>query len=625
MASSDTPFPLRWLAASALVLGAISWGGGTTQEAQVVILAGIGALLVLAPAPQFPPRLFSALAAAWLILASTAWWPSAWFSTTAWRASVTEAGINLPSTLSPQPQLSAEAFGWLFAGLAWIGWLSASPPSGSARRWAIRVLAAGIVLLTAVALVAWRWHWSVPGWLSERGFGPFPNRNHTGHVLALGGILALACAANTGSRRPLLTVLWSLGAALIVAGLAVNYSRGGLLLFFGSAALWSGLAAWQRRSWKIAALTGSVLLTGIAMVLLAGGQVAERFAGGAESEIAFRPLIWSDTLTMISAAPWCGAGLGNFTALFPFFRQASVIQQAIWHPESDWLWLAAENSWLGVVLAASAFAVITGAALPFSPESHARLRLPLLAAAVGAALHGLIDVPAHRPGSALLALLILALARYDSGPPVRSVAGAWFWRFTGLLILGLAGWRAEKKDALAEAQRFIKRSRPVEAHAAADRALQRAPLDWHAYYVRALATAEDGHVFAALGDFRRARLLEPHYAGIPLEEGRFWASRVPRLTAPAWSEALRRVRSPEDQETFRAMQNAAASDPALRAALLEIAHDRPALQILWFTGAPAVEAAPHAALLRRLIEQADPVQAAALHSKLTEIEALPPQ
>jgi len=625
MAPLASPFPLRWLAAAILVLGTIAWGGGTTQEAQVVVLAGIGALLIFAPAPQGPPRAFAWIAAAWLVLASTAWWPDAWFSAGAWHSAVTEAGINLPLTHSPQPTLSAEAFGWLFAGLAWTGWLSASAPGSSARRWTIRVLAGGIIVLAVVALVAWRMHWAVPGWLSERGFGPFPNRNHTGHVLALGGILALACAMNTGSRRPLVAVLWGLGAAVIVAGLVVNYSRGGLLLFFGAGALWAGLAAWQQRSWKIAALTGSALLAGGAVVLLAGGAVAERFAGGADSQIAFRPRIWSDTLTMISAAPWCGHGLGNFTALFPFFRQASVIQQAIWHPESDWLWLAAENSWLGVLLAASAFAVLARAAFPLSTESHARLRMPALAAAVGAALHGLVDVPAHRPGSALLALLVLALARYDFTPRRPSTAGRWFWRAAGLLILGLACWRAGEKDALANARGFIKQARPTEAHAAADRALLRAPLDWQAYYVRALATAEEGHVFAALGDFRRARLLEPHYAGIPLEEGRFWASRVPQLALPAWSEALRRTAPPADREIFSAMLNAAPATPAFQAALIEITNDRPALQIQWLMGTSAAEAAPHVALLRRLIEQAKPAQADALRARLSEIEALAPK
>jgi tetratricopeptide (TPR) repeat protein len=579
--------------AAVIALGAIAWGGSTEHLHQAVVVGAFGALLALAPARRWPERGFWWPALGLLLLAASAWWPARWFHAAPWRLEAEAAGIALPATLSPQPELSSEAMVLLAAGLAWAGWLAAQPWDARSRRLAARTLAGGLIALAAVALMAWHFGLRVPGWLDERGFGPFPNRNHTGHVLALGAVLALGCAGDAARRNPWRALPWVAGAAVTLAALAVNYSRGGVLLFLGAAGMWAALAAWQRRSWKMIALGASALLALSALLLVAGGPFAARFAGGADSQIAFRRLIWQDTLALIHAGPWCGVGLGNFEALFPFYRTASVIQQRVLHPESDWLWLAAEVGWPGVALALAVLFACVRSAFPMETGTLRRLRGAALAAGIAAALHGLIDVPAHRLGSALAALLVLALARREAPATTASGVAAAVWRGLGVGLIAAAAWWWPASGDLKDAKALSQAGQFAKAEAAATRALRRAPLNWSAYFTRAGARACAGHTLEALADFRRARLLEPHYAGVPLEEGRFWASRTPALALPAWREALRRVSPPEDEAIFGAMMAAAPDDAAFRAELLAMAHDRPALQLEWFQAAPAAEGLAH--------------------------------
>lgn len=575
----------RWLAAVAIVLGAIWWGGGTTRVAQGCVLGALGVLFAFAPATHRLPRGFAWLALAWLALTAVAFLPAEWFPTPSWRAELSEAGVVFPATLSPQPVLTFEAMVWLFAGLAWLGWLA---PDAHSRKLTMRLLALGVAAIAFVALVAWKLHEPVPGWLSSRGFGPFPNRNHTGHVLALGGLLALGCAADAARRKYTAAVSWLLAAAIIGGALVVNYSRGGIVLFIGAAALWAGLAAWQRRSWKIATLAAAALLAIGAFVLLSSHALAARFAGGENSAIGFRVLIWRDTFGMIRDAPWCGDGLGNFRGLFPFFREASVIQQAVWHPESDWLWLAVETGWLGVALAVLLIAVFVRGVFPLERGTQQRLRCAALAGAIGAALHGLVDVSAHRPGSALLALTLLALARRDvEAAPLPRIA--WLWRAAGVALIGASfawlrsGGDLERAVALADARDF------PGARAAADRAVARAPLSWQACYVRGAIAANEGRAMAAMADFRRARLLEPHHVTVPLEEAQVWLRLVPALALPAWEDALRRGGPEREVELFHGMIGAA-SDATMRARLLALTEGRPELRRLWLEKVPREEA-----------------------------------
>ncbi|MEQ1852773.1 MAG: hypothetical protein ABMA01_14435, partial [Chthoniobacteraceae bacterium] len=175
---------------SALVLAAVMMGGATERFVQAVIIAAIGLLLVLAPAPALPGRNWCLAALGLLILGASGLLPGEWFRVPSWRAPVEGAGIVLPATLSPQPRLTLEACFLLAVGIVWMGWLLASPWNAESRLLGARSFVCGVAVLAVLILIQWFTGWRMRSWLGEGGLGPFPNRNHTAHVLALGGVLA---------------------------------------------------------------------------------------------------------------------------------------------------------------------------------------------------------------------------------------------------------------------------------------------------------------------------------------------------------------------------------------------------------------------------------------------------
>ena len=608
-----------------LIFAAVLAGGATERLPQGIVLAAMGALMIAAPSAAWPDRKWSAAVIGLLAFAAMGLLPAEWFRAAAWRANVEGAGIILPATFSPQPRLTLEAWLLLAAGTAWMGWLMANPWDAASRRLGARCFTGGAVLLSVLALVQWKTGWCPPGWLSPEGRGPFPNRNHTAHVLALGGVLAVGCGADVAKHGRARAVPWLIAACVVLAALAATYSRGGVLMFFCALALWNASVAWQRKSWKILLLGLSALCIAAAAVLVFGGAIAGRFAGGPGSGEGFRFRIWSDATGLIQSLPLYGSGLGNFSALFPFFRVQSVSQSAVIHPESDWLWLASETGLAGAALALTAVGIALAGALPLRRGTQRRLRGAALAAAGAAVLHGFVDVPGHRLGSVLAALFVFALARKDAVPAAASRAAVAVWRGLGLAMVVLAAWWINFTDDAARADVLAREGRFSAAAESAGRAIRRAPLDWRPYFTRAGALASTGKTIEALADFRRARMLEPHYVAIPMEEGRFWLRLQPELAFVAWEEALRRTTGPEASGVFGQMRIAVPDDPAYRARLLRVVDGRPALQMDWFFWVPAEEAKAHLAAFAEIAELCDEGCRKAFARRAAELDPPPRQ
>ena len=191
--------PVQVLAAC-LIIAAIFLGGATERVPQGIVLAAMGVLIIVAPPAAWPDRKWALAVLGLLALAAAGALPAEWFHTASWRSAVREAGIAVPATLSPQPRLTIDAWLLLAVGITWMGWLMASPWDSESRRNAARLFVFGMLALATFVLVQWWTGWSPPGWLSAEGHGPFPNRNHTAHVLALGAVLAVGCAADAMRR-----------------------------------------------------------------------------------------------------------------------------------------------------------------------------------------------------------------------------------------------------------------------------------------------------------------------------------------------------------------------------------------------------------------------------------------
>ncbi len=626
MDEATPPPSLKWpthLLAAVLILVAIFWGGATERVPQGVVLAGMGMLMLFAPPTAWPERKWLLVVGAWLVLAAVPLLPAIFFYRASWRDIIEGSGISISDALSPQPRLTGEAWLLLAAGIAWTSWLMVTPWTSGARTLAARVFVCGLTLLAFFVVVQWSLGWSPPGWLSAERHGPFPNRNHTAHVLALGGVLAVGCGADALRRGRLRMMPWMVAGGMILAGLAASYSRGGIVMLFWALGLWVASVAYTRKSLKILLLGLSALFMAAAMMLVFGGPVAARFAGGADSSVGFRLRIWNDASALASDSPWCGAGLGNFAGLFPFYRATSVIQSSIIHPESDWLWLVTETGWLATACAFAAVVILLSGAFPNRRGSQRRLRSTALAASFAAVLHGFVDVPGHRLGSALAAIFVMVLARKDTEPATPSRVAPIAWRVLGLSLVALGVWWLNVPNDEARAEALSQDGRHAAAVDRASRAIAREPLGWRPYFTRAVAQASQGKVLAAVADFRLARMLEPHHAIVPLQEGKLWIGLQPELAFTAWQDALARCKDSDAAETFARISRMIPDDPAYRARLLALVEGRDALQIDWFINAPREEALPYLERFKPLAERCDERRRSAFDRRASELASRP--
>ncbi|MDQ6622571.1 MAG: O-antigen ligase family protein, partial [Verrucomicrobiota bacterium] len=433
---------------------------------------------------------------------------------------------------------------------------------------------------------------------NERGFGPFPNRNQTGDLLGLSAIVIIACGQDDIRHGRKRWLFWLAGFAMVICAIVLNFSRAGLVIVIAGSALWLGALVFRSGSGARMAMGLSALLVLLTAVLLFGGQTLERFhfrgADGAGVTSDFRWLIFRDAFALIHASPWCGIGLGNFSPVFAVFREASLNQNRALHPESDWLWLAAEVGWPAVVLVLVGAVMLVRRMFPFAEGTGHRLRLAAAIAALLFGAHGLVDVSAHRVGSAYAGLLLCGLALHRPFGKRASRTFRAIFRGAGCVFLALgATWLiaaargfdlpgglgvAHEKKLAADAN--VRRDF-AQTIVHASRALEWAPLDWQLYFLRAIGKAgtrpspED-----ALDDFRRARFLEPASYEVPYQEGLTWIARDPILTMTAWREALRRA-GPERAALYaRMLSSAVQLNPRVAMMLQDFGSAQPELALI---------------------------------------------
>jgi uncharacterized membrane protein len=555
-----TPGPMPEAFLALLPVLACFLAGGTQKWAEGIIFALFGIFLIARP-PRFSLGLGINLAlATLLVLSAVAFLPAAWFYQPGWRATyVNDFGISLPTTLSPQPWITATCLISLVAGLSWFYVVSSERLGLREVRTALRLFTAGMIALAAICILFWLARTAPPFWHNERNFGPFPNRNQTGNLFGLTAIIILACGQDDVRKGRKRWILWGAAFALVVTAVILNFSRAGIGILVAGSALWLGMfSLCCQRSPSRIALVVSFLLILLTALLLFGGQTLERFhlrnPGAVDITSDFRWRIFSDVFQLIHDSPWVGIGLGNFEDVFAIFRAASYSDRRAIHPESDWLWLWTELGWVAVVLVIIGFVLILRRVFPLREGTNQRYRLATLIAAILFALHGLVDVSGHRVGTMFAAtfLLGLSLHRPHSFKPSRSVSI--LFRFVGLVLLVIgASWvMATRGQKLLPGSVGVTNAKQLasidnrernfpEAVAVTTTGLKWAPLEWELYFSRAVAEAEMKQTDNALADFRRARFLEQISYEIPLAEGNVWLTSEPILAATAWREALRRA------------------------------------------------------------------------------------
>ena len=148
--------------------------------------------------------------------------------------------------------------------------------------------------------------------------------------------------------------------------------------------------------------------------------------------------MFRDTLKMIQDAPLTGVGLGNFSTIFPQYRNLSRTEHNVVHPESDLTWLATEGGLVVILfLAILIVSYFRKCRASMNGRSGAYRTIALIGV-IMFLVHGLFDVSGHRPGTAYFAIIFAALALPNplkNRPTFKPV----IWRClgAGLLFIGV--------------------------------------------------------------------------------------------------------------------------------------------------------------------------------------------
>ncbi len=300
------------------------------------------------------------------------------------------------------------------------------------------------------------WYFVTP--YTHRGTGTFINPNNLAGFLEM--VLPLGLAYLLAGRvKPVTRVLIGYASLVMLAGVGVTLSRGGLIATAAMLLAFFGLLV-PRRTFRVQALALLILLAvGAAYLAPRSYFFLQRIAeSGVERQIAgdSRTVIWEAALRMWRDHPWWGVGPGHFDYLFRPYRPEQVqLRPDFAHNEylntlADWgvagavivgvalalLWVGVFKTWghvhrterdFGNKLT-NKFAFVLGASLGLGAEM----------------LHSFVDFNLHIPANALLAVTLMALL---SGHVRFATERFWIttrpWQKVALslgLLLGLAAF-----------------------------------------------------------------------------------------------------------------------------------------------------------------------------------------
>jgi tetratricopeptide (TPR) repeat protein len=583
--------PARGYAFMAGLIGVailILLGGGHNQLALGMALILPGLALVIRPPAVSLGKWIDIGIFGFLGSLLFAFLPLFYWYTPTWRRTAEEAfAIELPALLGVQSMVGFEAFLLALAGFAWLYAASSWKINHAGRSRFYLWVSCVIAGFAAVTIWGNSSGWRYPGAESSTAFSFFPNRNQMANFLAIGGVVTFGYGMEGLRGRKVLNMLGFLATALCLIALIFGVSRAGVVLYFTGIFIWFILRLRKDSSSLFIKIGLPVVLLMFSFFLSSQQRTLERVTESVSTPVEwgkeYRLLLYRDTLGMIEDAPLTGVGVGNFSAVFPQYRDASRNPLHVVHPESDVFWLAAE----GGLLAISCFGLFLFAYFKRCRTStvgrSGAYRAIALTALILFILHGLVDVSGHRPGTAYFAILFAALALPQRSGRARPTFKPLVWRVVGgtLLLVGTL-WMASGLFSLpfhSKSVLAIERGRIAESLSVADyeRALEAAsalvdlqPLAWKGYFQRAqIILAQTGNHADAAQDFRRASFVEPTLGVVSYEEGEVWLPYDVGRTISAWRETLFRDIENKNQ-IYEEMLRAAHRQPALLERMIEL-------------------------------------------------------
>ena len=510
-------------------------------------------------------------------------------------------------------------------GLTFFTWWLANPVGEQVRLLVVRSFGVAVAILGLLALMAKVQHWPLPFLEATAEYGFFPNRNHMSNWLALGGISsAVAALADARKKRWPWVIVSFLAVGGVLACLAGNSSRGGLLMFFLGLVIWASALAWAGPDRILGIILLILTLLAATTLLFAGAKPLERMRDSAQirteagpgveegMNLDFRLLAAKDAVGLIQQHPWRGVGPGNFEHAFPPYRTRTFsVPSTMGHPENDWLWFACEYGLPALLLAGIGTWLLFRSVAPGKNREGWITRAGCAAASAAFLLHGLMDVPCHRPGAVLAALMLGGLAFARKRDAEMHPAPVWFGRllhFAGFLVVlagitwltGLAGqkrwpaWAAAER-AKAEVVADWRKVEIPKALAAADQGLSSVPMDAVLRFLKGktllmFEKMED----QAAREFTMQKNLQPYSLSTRLDQAFAWAEWVPdqpERALEAYRDALGLAEKfpPEahaTQTVLDAFSNACRLTPGLQPLAISLWQSRPVLYAQWLNRAP---------------------------------------
>jgi O-antigen ligase len=644
----------RFPAQGALLLIAlltIFLAGGPHEGAMGIFLVVAGAVLLFVPLHRALAGWLFGLAFCFIAAASLALFPEPWLGLPRqWSYLLRGVSEVIPGFIAPE-SVSADPQNTLF----WILILSSSiltglyclgsPPTSRQLKSLALLSCLGCALYAVVAMIAWTTGWNYPFFDKEPGlqpaFGFFPNRNHTAGFLLTGAILSLGlmrCEISSG--RILSSLIASCSCVLLTGSiLFFSVSRGGLFFLLVGIAIWV-LGLGQYRTYSMIAFGGFFFVMMAISFLRSENGLMDRLRDEAPrahldslARAGGRFPIQRDTISMIADRPVSGTGLGTYALMYPFYAKRSLRGDATaLHPESDWLALCAEGGIPALLIAFSALGML-GARIPRLAAHSGHewpVRWAFIAAFFAEVLHGLVDVPLHRPELGWWVMLLggigfsgcaeaggnhTLLLRLQRG--ILIVAGAATMIPGGLLIWAEwgGGLQLPPFDPMAVEKELVNLSIKgdeaslKEAVIRCEQAISDHPLQHFFYFRLAILfiqldklehlyqhddasrydSTQESKVVEAL--FAVERRLSPNDPSFVFEQGELLADADPEAAAAIWGEALRRrlvldrnpnCGIPRSSDLFGSMISEAQGHPALFAKLPGLAMNAsPELRMLW--------------------------------------------
>lgn len=357
--------------------------------------------------------------------------PAQLFGIPDWRKTLSESfGVVFPWTHHPEPGRALDSLLALSAGALWFLWVRTLAAERAARPWLLWILLAAAAIVTLVSFTGLRaqgdtmslfgWQRYTAGW---RGFGPFPNRNHTACLLAMGAVVGCGCIVWSGTKRKQALIVAAFAmTALCVCGILATESRGGIVALVVGLIVFAALSLAKARNARALAAVGASALMLMGLAFAYGPDAFARFsAADSAGSTAQRVTIWQDTFAMWKDAPVFGHGLDSFRSVYPMYQTVWVDNAIVLHPESSLMQWLSELGLLFLLAGAIGLGWFLLRHLSAAYKQHRSFYL--LAGGFGAIAvllcHSLFDVPAHRWGTVIFALAALAVAA-----PYRSGSGS---------------------------------------------------------------------------------------------------------------------------------------------------------------------------------------------------------